>query len=1142
MGEAILIGLFVNFLFSFKDNVYAFFKSKEEREQAEFIKATLTKIDSDLKAVTNWNDEKTLERIGQKFIDNFDGNIDTLIMILNNHKLEIIKSMENRFDKVDDRLVEIIELLKRPDDQINTDRKAFVSQVEKIFRMSGEKIERNVIVNEKKIDISSATSAGFGRPDNITYIQCVHDHEVKREDVSEFINILSSVSRATGMIVSKFGFEPSALSRANEKYIVARTYDQLVSELIEFSSYMDKLIDDYEQNGVEYKMPLKKLYIEQNIIEDRTGRKDSLSNYVNEWLKDNTQNLLVILGDYGTGKTSFTLKYASELANKRKLENKGIIPVRIELKKYREAIDYDTMIVNHLSENGITPNKEAFDFLLRTGNIMLMLDAFDEMAVQVNEEVTKKNFGELCKAVNGKAKVILTCRTHYFKEHPEVKSRVFDIRAPKGFITDAGTPLYESISSLKNRKICFLQYFDDIKIREYLNNALGKKAEEAMDMLNNEKYKGLKDLATRPVLLAMIAQSYSEISKGEIIPSAAGLYEAYIQKWVDRDDEKINLTKDGKVTFAEQLAVKLWLENKNNIHYRDLSPLVNEHFKSKILAPADLEYAEHEVRASSFLTRDADGNYGFAHKSFMEFFIARKFVGEIITNQIIDFGKNKITKEIADLMSDMVKDESAMINLIRNKTPEMAGYAGANVVFILGSKRIALSNSDLSNCVLSYSNFSNFDSLAGTNFSNSYMDNISFPLRIFSNIALSSDGEYIVAGGNIITRIDIDNVIVIASATVGVVTILNSSDFSIKKEIDTKYGAYNLTYSPDGKYIVVGGDDDGVTVLNSFDFSIKKEIKTNYGAYNLTYSPDRKYIIAGGGGFGGGVIILNSSDFSIKKEIDTNGAYNLTYSPDGKYIVVGGGFGGGVTILNSSDFSIRKEIDTKYGADNLTYSPDGKYIVVSSRGVVGVVMILNSSDFSIEKEIDTKYGADNLTYSPDGKYIIIVGGFGVVTILNSPDFSIEKEIDTKYGANNLTYSLDGKYIVVVGDGGITTLNSSDFSIEKEIDTKYGAYNLTYSPDGKYIVGSGIVGSGGVTILNSSDFSIVKEIDTKYGVYKFTYSSDGKYIVGGGVTILNSSDFSIVKEIVRIACDVKGIKIDGVKGLDPVLEDALRRAM
>jgi hypothetical protein len=938
MGEAILIGLFVNFLFSFKDNVYAFFKSKEEREQAEFVKATLTKIESDLKAVTNWNDEKTLERIGQKFIDNFGGNIDTLIMILNNHKLEIIKSMENRFDKVDGKLVEIIELLKKPDNQINTDREAFASQVAQIFRLNGDEVQRSIPVGGKTIDISASNSSGLRK--TITYINCIHDHKVKCEDVDDFRNILSNKPRATGMIVSKYGFETSAESSADEYDIEALTYEQLVSRLIDFSPYMDKLIDDYDQNGVEYKMPLKKLYIEQNIIEDRTGRKDSLSNYVNEWLNDNTQNLLVILGDYGTGKTSFTLKYASELANKRKLENKGIIPVRIELKTYREALDYDAMIVSHLSKNKISTNKEAFDFLLKTGNIMLMLDAFDEMAVQVNEEVTKKNFGELCKAVNGKAKIILTCRTHYFKEHPEVKSRVFDIRAPKGFVTDAGTPLYESISCLKNRRICFLQYFDDIKIIEYLNNALGEKAKEAMDMLNNEKYKGLKDLATRPVLLAMIAQSYNEISKGEIIPSAAGLYEAYIQKWVDRDDEKINLTKEGKVTFAEQLAVKLWLENKNNIHYRDLSPLVNEHFKKKIIAPADLEYAEHEVRASSFLTRDADGNYGFAHKSFMEFFIARKFVGEIITNQIADFGKNYITKEIIDLMADMVKDENAMINLIRNKTPEMAGYAGANVVSILRSKRDQLCNFDLTNCVLSHSYF-NFLSLAGTNFSNSYMDNIYIPLYEFNNIVPSPDGKYIVVGrrGSVGDDDDDDD---------GGVTILNSDDFSIKKEIDTKYGSDNPTYSPDGKYIVVGGG--GVTILNSFDFSIKKEIDTKYGSDNPTYSPDGKYIV----GVGGGVTILNSDDFSIKKEIDTKyGADDLSYSPDGKYVVVGG-FGdydgGGVTVLNSSDFSIKKEIDTKYGAPNLTYSPDGKYIVVSGLDDDGgiVVTILNSSDFSIK--------------------------------------------------------------------------------------------------------------------------------------------------------------------------------------------------
>ena len=45
-----------------------------------------------------------------------------------------------------------------------------------------------------------------------------------------------------------------------------------------------------------------------------------------------------------------------------------------------------------------------------------------------------------------------------------------------------------------------------------------------------------------------------------------------------------------------------------------------------------------------------------------------------------------------------------------------------------------------------------------------------------------------------------------------------------------------------------------------------------------------------------------------------------------------------------------------------------------------------------------------------------------------------------------------------------------------------------------------------------------------------------------MTILDVESFEIVKEMVWIENDVKGMKIDGVKGLDPVLEEALRRAI
>jgi len=96
MGEAILVGLLVNAVFSLKANIFDFFKSKEERKQAEFVLATIKKMEGDLQAVTNWNNTETLERIGQTFIDNFGGDINDLKAVLNDHKSEIM----GRFDNV----------------------------------------------------------------------------------------------------------------------------------------------------------------------------------------------------------------------------------------------------------------------------------------------------------------------------------------------------------------------------------------------------------------------------------------------------------------------------------------------------------------------------------------------------------------------------------------------------------------------------------------------------------------------------------------------------------------------------------------------------------------------------------------------------------------------------------------------------------------------------------------------------------------------------------------------------------------------------------------------------------------------------------------------------------------------------------
>jgi len=56
------------------------------------------------------------------------------------------------------------------------------------------------------------------------------------------------------------------------------------------------------------------------------------------------------------------------------------------------------------------------------GKFILIFDGFDEMARQVSYQTTVNNFDELAKAAAGDAKVLLTCRKHYFHEAREERS------------------------------------------------------------------------------------------------------------------------------------------------------------------------------------------------------------------------------------------------------------------------------------------------------------------------------------------------------------------------------------------------------------------------------------------------------------------------------------------------------------------------------------------------------------------------------------------------------------------------------------------------------------------------------------------------------------------------------------------------
>jgi formylglycine-generating enzyme required for sulfatase activity len=82
------------------------------------------------------------------------------------------------------------------------------------------------------------------------------------------------------------------------------------------------------------------------------------------------------------------------------------------------------------------------------------------------------------------------------------------------------------------------------------------------------------------------------------------------------------------------LAIKLNQDALPRIHYSALEEYVGDFFRKLLRSPADRFRFDQEIRVCDFLNRDAEGYYQFAHKSFMEFFVAREVAAALLRGEV----------------------------------------------------------------------------------------------------------------------------------------------------------------------------------------------------------------------------------------------------------------------------------------------------------------------------------------------------------------------------------------------------------------------------------------------------------------------------------------------------------------------------
>jgi hypothetical protein len=405
------------------------------------------------------------------------------------------------------------------------------------------------------------------------------------------------------------------------------------------------------------------------------------------------------MGDPGFGKTMFTRKIAYDMA-KQHLDNpESPVPIRIDLKGCGSFADLDGIVMNHFMVNKMNVSPRVFEYLMSQGRLILILDGFDEMSLFGDDDTNLRTFKILNQAVEGKplARMIITSRANYFKTDESVRALISNTSDLQVVSSEAGTNLYKTVAKKSNYLLSFIKEFDENQIQTFLNQVSGSKANEYFAII--KKTYNLEELARRPILLDMIVKSLPELIQKKEKITATDLYETYTEMWIQRDAWRVTKTAKGRAKFAQELAWSIWTTDEKRIHWSQIPAYIRDYYSDVIRTTTDLEFADQEVRTASFLTRDPKGDYGFAHKSFMEFFLAKLFAEEISTGEARRFGKVTLSPEIMFFLKDLIREPSSLIKLILETRKNVLGFGvnlGRNCITMLSICGYLPVNDDLS--------------------------------------------------------------------------------------------------------------------------------------------------------------------------------------------------------------------------------------------------------------------------------------------------------------------------------------------------------------------------------------------------------------------------------------------------------------
>ena len=508
------------------------------------------------------------------------------------------------------------------------------------------------------------------------------DNSKYGKDVTKFISLRELDPSGVFIIVSATGFTPDVRERAKSARIRTYTYSQFFKEFERFQPYLDHILgsDDLKNKSLDY---------EEANFSDKHGNE-----YATQWFIDwstrkyVTHPWVILLGEYGTGKTCLTEVLQYRITEKYLNNPSGVVPIRVSLRDFSRQFDARTLIHHFLDHNKLGHIPIEFVFtLIRSNRIVLLLDGYDEMAQFMNPRERRACLKTLADLSAEGARGVLTSRPNYFTIDEELRVfealySSFDFRKfhlgskDKALLEEEAAVdrmVEEHILNRFERSLKDLtpEQTESLVVRKLGDDPVGKdivlsvlKKTFREEVLGS----GRRNLSGKPVIITYLLEIVDEIKEDDQNIAIDDLsewkiYTLIIDKLMLRDYRRSpSVSPLIRRDFLQSLAMRLSERGEGVAKQELFADLISRYFKGdlRVLSSEDrrrrVDELFDDMRSSATLTRTSGGDgWIFSHNSLREFFVASNMVESLLNGSPVSTSV-PISPVMSGFVTSMHKD------------------------------------------------------------------------------------------------------------------------------------------------------------------------------------------------------------------------------------------------------------------------------------------------------------------------------------------------------------------------------------------------------------------------------------------------------------------------------------------------------